>query len=354
MRNEALQTDVESERPTWWSWALVVAVVTVIGVIRLLHRADFSSDFDQLWYAARALMAGQDPYSAVGPGRTFEWPWLVYYPLPAILLAAPFALLPIALARFAFTVATGVVVAFALAPRIRRIWPLLLSTSFFLAISRNQWSPFILASLWLPVAGGVLAVKPNVGIISLAGAKSLRHVAQILIAAAASCVIAFAIRPGWVGAWLDAIKDAPNKESAVLQPLGFFLLLNLLRWRSRDARVLLAMSVIPQTPSLYDLLPAFVVVRTQRQALIASLLTHALQWWLIVRGPYQDFNASYDALARSLVLIFLIPMMALGFWNARHPDASDAPSARGVLIDRLLFVLLLLSLGMQMWLVLLQ
>lgn len=55
-----------------------------------------ASDFDQLWLAARAVMARGDPYAAVAASR---WPWPLLYPMPAVVVALPFALLPLPIAR---------------------------------------------------------------------------------------------------------------------------------------------------------------------------------------------------------------------------------------------------------------
>src|SRR5436309_9457114 len=33
------------------------------------------SDLGQVWAGSRALLHGQNPYEAVGPGRAFEWPF---------------------------------------------------------------------------------------------------------------------------------------------------------------------------------------------------------------------------------------------------------------------------------------
>jgi hypothetical protein len=55
-----------------------VAFVGLLGlfvgvyVIALgLANPDFTSDFDQVWAGARALLQGRDPYAIVGPGREF-------------------------------------------------------------------------------------------------------------------------------------------------------------------------------------------------------------------------------------------------------------------------------------------
>src|SRR4051812_2187628 len=60
-------------------------------------------DFAQLWYAARVLLSGGDPYSAIGPNLAFNWPWPLYYPLPAVILAIPFVPMPQAVAMGVFS-----------------------------------------------------------------------------------------------------------------------------------------------------------------------------------------------------------------------------------------------------------
>src|SRR5215212_9879963 len=45
-------------------------------------RSDMPRDFDQIWFAARAVLAGRNPYHLIGPGRTFVWEFPFFYPLP--------------------------------------------------------------------------------------------------------------------------------------------------------------------------------------------------------------------------------------------------------------------------------
>ena len=71
------------------------------------------------------------------------------------------------------------------------------------------------------------------------------------------------------------------------------------------------MAVIPQTPSVYDVLLFFALCQTARQALILSILTHVLQWSVIYLGPYVDQNAYYDSLAQLSVWIIHIPILSL-------------------------------------------
>src|SRR5689334_21311316 len=103
------------------------AVGVVIGVVASLYVLWFDtvthqfgpggSDFDQLWFAARVLVRGGDPYQAIGPGRAFEWGWPLLYPLPTVVAVLPVAWLPLLAARIAFVGISAGFLAFALSAR---------------------------------------------------------------------------------------------------------------------------------------------------------------------------------------------------------------------------------------------
>ena len=111
---------------------------------------------DQVWYAARALLAGQDPYQAIGPGRADPLPSPFYYPLTAALLGLPLALLPLRLARIAFVGLGGGLVGYVIAHHRPQLWPLAFAQPFGNAASTGQWSLLLAASLTLPWFGPVL------------------------------------------------------------------------------------------------------------------------------------------------------------------------------------------------------
>jgi hypothetical protein len=72
----------------------IAAVAAVLGAaLTYLHARSGGRppDFTQLWYAARAVLHGEDPYTLIGRGRAFEWQNGFFYPLPAAILATPFA-----------------------------------------------------------------------------------------------------------------------------------------------------------------------------------------------------------------------------------------------------------------------
>ncbi len=339
---------------------VVVAVTLAFSLIRYVRGPGVPSDLDQLWYAARALLHGADPYTAVGPGREFHWAWPLFYPLPAVLLITPFTLLPLALARVAFAVVSAAVLGFAAGSRWRTLWPMLLSTSYYLAISRNQFAPLILATFWLPALGFVVAAKPNVGLLAFA-AQQRRGAVLIALLAAALAVLSVLLRPSWPGEWLAIVRTLPNQKIALLQPGGFLLLAALVLWRTADGRVLLAASLVPQTPSLYDVLPLFALCRTTRQTLIFAALTHALQFALLAFGPYASYDATYAMLAKLDLYFALFPALLIALANRfliRQAGAGAFTSGQqsdvnpvANWVNRTLLVIVAVGLGIQLWIV---
>ena len=341
-----------------WLVALGAAGFTAaVAAFRWYYLPLFPSDLDQLWHAARTMLDGGNPYAVVGPGKEFEWEWGVFYPLPAILLVSPLTILPVAAARFAFSVLAAATLGFAMGSRWRTLWPLFLSQAFFLTVSRNQWSAFMLAAIWLPSIGFVIAAKPNIGLIALA-AQRRETVKRVVLLAGVLVAISFIVRPSWPGEWFSAVRSAPNKELALLQPGGFLLVSAIVLWRTMEGRLLLAACLVPQTPSTYDALLLFPLCRTRSQAAFLALLTHVAQVTVLQFGPYENHDAYYDAMARIIVLVILLPVLAMALTN--HFSNRKAP--RGVVDSKVtpaiasrteagLIFLLFLAFLLQWWII---
>src|SRR5678816_187289 len=89
--------------------AATIAIAVLTGVIAaalalwsVRRRPDAISDFDQAIVGARVLFAGGNPYDYIGPGRAWDYLWPLYYPAPALIVARPFSLFSIPVARAAF------------------------------------------------------------------------------------------------------------------------------------------------------------------------------------------------------------------------------------------------------------
>src|SRR5689334_7519881 len=69
--------------------ALSAALLSGLKAFLWIARETKPRDFDQVWHAANAFLAGRNPYAEIGPGLAFDWPAPLYYPLPAVLSVVP-------------------------------------------------------------------------------------------------------------------------------------------------------------------------------------------------------------------------------------------------------------------------
>ncbi len=303
--------------------ALTAAYATARG----LHEPLWPTDFDQLWHAARTLLKGGDPYETVGPGRAFPWLWPLYYPLPAIVIAVPFTALPVLWARIAFSAVSGTVLGWALGPRIRSHWPILLSASYIISTSRAQWAPLLLASAWIPAFAFVVAAKPNVGLAALA-AQRRSGIAVAAISCGLIIIASFIIAPRWIASWREAISSAPHIQAAVAAlPAGPILALAALRWKRADARLFLALIAVPHTPSVYDLLLLFFVCRSVRETMILGLLTHAAYWTIVMFGSFNTFDAYAQGLGQTIIYVVYVPVLVTILSRPNEPENRDGIEA---------------------------
>jgi hypothetical protein len=231
------------------------------------------SDFDQLWQSARALLAGQDPYAVIGPGDPARFQYPLFYPLTAALVAVPFTPLSFQLARLVFAAVAGGVLGYAFGKHRPWLWPTFFGVPFMLAARNVQLSPLLTAAILLPWLGWLAAAKPNFGLVMLAGSGSRRAILILLSGSGALLVLSLALRPDWPWEWRAALATADHFRPLILRPGGVIMLMALLRWWDPDARLLLALALVPQTGLFYDALPACLVARTRMQAAAIAFCT---------------------------------------------------------------------------------
>jgi len=338
--------------------ALAFALLTgAFAAARVLHEPNWPTDFDQLWHAAVALRSGINPYQVIGPGREFPWLWPLYYPLPAVMVAYPFSLLSLTAARIAFSTVAAAVLGWTLGARIRTHWPILLSGSFIISASRNQWAPLLLAATWMPALGFFATAKPNVGVAAVT-AQNRRGFVLAATGCVIMLVISFAIRPDWLLSWRDAIRTSPHIQAAVtVLPAGPLLALAALRWKRPDGRLFLALVLIPHTPSVYDLLLLFFVARTLRESLVLAVLTQSLYWGIVLFGSYQTFDAYAQGLGRFAIYIVYLPVLIALLLRPNESEDKHVtvPASHTTMlptnwIDTILLSLLLTTATLLIWL----
>lgn len=271
------------------------------------------SDFDQLWVGARGVLQGRDPYSLIGPGREFEWQWPLLYPMPALIAAVPFALLPVLVARVLFASFSAGVLTFAITRRGYHLLPILASAAMLDATRAGQLAPLLAASLLLPRMFWIAVLKPNVGV-ALATATESRDALYVGTAGGVLLLaLSFSVQSDWVQAWLRAVRAVPNFRIPAAAFGGPFLLALLFRWRRLDARILLAYACVPHTPVVYDLVPLGLVAKTRMESLAFALLTYAALFAQQRFLPPGQPNGGASTAAAILNLTVYLPLLALIF-----------------------------------------
>jgi len=281
------------------------------------HRAGFGTpDFEWWWLTARALLEGGNPYEivpeAIGPQFQF------FNPLPAAVLAVPFALFRADIGLALFSGLSAAILAYVVTRRSFDPLVMFLSASFAHTVVMGQWSLLLTAALFAPSLAFLGSAKPNIGVAIVAALASWRAALAMLAFAAATVVI----RPSWPMEWLAVVRTSTFHFSPLGIPGGVLLLLALLRWRRPEARLVAALGVLPQSPFVYEAMPVFFVPRSRPEfyaLVIGSDL--ALGAYAYFRGlpPDQFFRLNGIAVVVCMYLPALVMVL-------RRPNEGVVPA----------------------------
>lgn len=299
---------------------IAAAALVVFGGLRF---PEFKSDFDQVWFAARALLEGRDPYPLIGLGREFDSAFELYYPLTAPIIVAPLGYLPVLAARAAFVFVSCGLLAFLVTREGYFRLPLFLSGSFVTCLQLVQWTPLIACGMLVPALGFVAASKPNVGIAAVGAARRWK---DFLLAAGGVILvtgIAFTILPTWFAEWRSALSTATHFRAYIEMPAGQLLALTVLRWRRWDARLLALLSVVPQTPGANAALLFFLFPQTRVQVMALALLTF-VPVFVGVKAAYTPTVEEYSAIM-GYVTLYSVYLPVL-WWVLRQPNVGPVPT----------------------------
>jgi hypothetical protein len=301
--------------------AFVVGLFGGAQTTLTLRGKPYPGDFEQVWYAARAILNGSDPYALIGPGRPFAFDFAFRYPLPAAVVAIPVAPLP---ADFACGVFVGIGLA-CLAWTLMRYGhaPLigLLSASVASAIDSVQWSPLLAATTAIAPLGIVLAAKPTIGLAMF----SARPSRWAFFGGLAVTAIAFAFLPTWFVEWRAALTDRTGISTLAFHPGGAIALLCLLKWRRPEARMLAVLACVPMTPVLYETVPLLLIPRRWWEALLFVFASYVVLGWSM-RVPLTDYSyyAAHMANSAAVIALVLYPLAAL--MVLRRPNHGTVPA----------------------------
>lgn len=223
------------------------SIATVAATFAYLEPStgEAPSDFIQVWFAARALLHGANPYGLIGPGKVYNTDFPLLYPITSAVAVLPLGFLSSATATVTFV---WISAALLLYGSTRDGWfrmPMFISSAFIYAARHRQWSPALTSAWFLPWMDWILAAKPNVGLAIFASASSLRMMKYAVIEALVLGGVRLILVPTWPGDWLAQLSQGRHVVAPVTQPGGFLVLLALLRWKRPEARLLVARPACP-------------------------------------------------------------------------------------------------------------
>jgi hypothetical protein len=162
-----------------------------------------------------------------------------------------------------------------------RLW-MLASAPYVMALKVGQCSPILLAAAFVPALGWLLPWKPQIGV----PAFLYRPTRAAALLAAAAIAASFAVLPGWFSGWRANVAELEFHPVPLLTWAGPLLLLAVLRWRTPEGRLFLAMICVPQSLFFADQLPLGMVARSRRSsALLAASSLLAFGGWYVCLRP---------------------------------------------------------------------
>ena len=273
------------------------------------HPQHLAKDFSYTWRAARILLQGHDPYQVMQATGPYPFNAGLFYPLPAALIAIPFAPFRPPIAGATFFGIGAALMAWAMLRDCPYRLPVFVSAPFAQAAILGQWSPLVVAAALMPTLQFVAAAKPTIGLAAWVYRPSWRGI----IGGAVLALIAFIVLPHWLPEWRAVAAKGTRYRGPATTLLGAFLLLGLLRWRRREGRLFVALSIVPQLPVFYDQLLLWLVPSTVWGSLALSAMSWIgyLAWYPHAASPLQNEFAFpwtvFTIYLPALVLLLLLP-----------------------------------------------
>jgi hypothetical protein len=200
---------------------------------------------------------------------------------------------------------------------------LFLSPAYWSAVLSVQWSPLLTAAILLPPLLPFAVVKPQLGVVLAACGRWSKGT---VLGALALVAVSLIVRPAWPAEWLEhGNLQTFNGVSPVTVLPGVVLLSAVLAWRTREGRLLLAMSVVVQR-YLYDQLPLYLVARTWRQLLLLLATSWTAVIVLLATRRVDPMSGAQDIEAwRALIVALFLPALGIVLKDVATSGARAIP-----------------------------
>ncbi|HYL12097.1 MAG TPA: hypothetical protein VEV41_03630 [Terriglobales bacterium] len=293
--------------------AVSLAISTVSGVFcwYLLHRFhQGAADFQWAIRGAQHLLKHSNPYDTP----------LEQYPMTAALFGVPFVRLAGDVAAGIFFGISSGLLAFGLTRDGYTRLLVFLAFPYWAAMLTAQWSPLIMASAFFPLLLPVTLAKPQVGL-----PVAVTHLTRKgVVACAIWCALSLVLMPKWPLLWWKQLGNYQHFIPLLVRP-GPLLLLALLRYRTRDAWLLVVSAMMPQR-YFFDSLILWLIPKSRRELLGTVALSWGAGIWRWYHMP-----TSFHQLGRWTVLFIYLPMLVVVLW----PEIGSRWRAPGKTVEGL-------------------
>lgn len=245
--------------------SFVVGALSTFAVIRLGASIDGNlADMGWALNAARDLLAGRDPY------RHEPSMFLVPYPLTAAIIVFPWAFFPGKSGVALLFGGTSALLSYILIQD-NQYWRLIIfvSPAYIMALKSIQWSPLFLLASFVPVFAPILLAKPT---LALPAALLMKWTPLGLLMTIIVGGIPFLIMPDWFWRWIEQVASYDG-FIPLLSWFGPVFLISALFWRKVEARLFIAMNLVPQHRFFYDQLLLWTIPQTKRQMIALTIFS---------------------------------------------------------------------------------
>jgi hypothetical protein len=288
-----------------WRIALSAAIGIGSGAFcwyLMKHLHQDAADFRWALHLVHRLLARQNPYDTP----------LEQYPLPAGLFALPFVRLQPELAAGIFWGISSSLLAFGLTRHGYTRLLIFLAYPYWAGIITVQWSPIIAASAFFPLLSPVTMAKPQIGLPVFLTRLSLKG----LLACVVVAILSLVVMPNWPWLWLRQTGNYEHFIPLLVLP-GPVLLLALLRYRERDAWLLLLAAIMPQR-WFFDSFILWLIPQSRRQIIWTVFFSWGAGLWRWYHVPH-----NFTEVGRWTVIFLYVPMLAVILFRPNQVDARS-------------------------------
>jgi hypothetical protein len=268
-------------------------------LLRHLHQG--AADFRWALHLAQRVVARQNPYDTP----------LEQYPLPAAFFALPLLRMRPEVAAGVFYGISTFLLALGLTRQNYGRLRVFLAYPYWAGLFTAQWSAMIAASAFFPVLLPATMMKPQVGLPVFLTRLSRRGLLACVFVAGLS----IALSPHWLVLWLRQSHYYEHFIPLLVFP-GPLLLLALLRYRDRDAWLLLLAALMPQR-WFFDSFTLWLIPKSRREIVLTAGCSWGAGIWRWYHTPH-----SFTEVGRWTVVFIYLPMLVVVLWRENNCQES--------------------------------